>query len=163
MEPPALDVSGMSREQLTEKFVHVVPHNRALGMTLEALRPRFATQRLPYQDFLVGDPETGVLHGGVITTLIDSISGLVAMTSQPKIVGVATLDLRIDYLKPATPGRDLFADAHCYKLTPHFAFVRCVAYHDTPEDAVALGMAIFAVTHTEPMITFEEAPHDAHR
>lgn len=157
MKTSELDLSGMSREQLTEKFIRVVPHNHALGMTLEVLRPRFGTQRLPYQDFLVGDPETGVLHGGVITTLIDAISGLVAMVSQPKIVGIATLDLRIDYLKPATPRRDLFADAHCYKLTPHFAFVRCTAYHDTPDDAVALGTAIFSVTRTEPMITVKEA------
>lgn len=155
MESTAPDISGMSPQQLTEKFVHLAPHNRALGMTLEALRPRFGTLRLPYRDFLVGDPETGVLHGGVITTLIDSISGLVAVMSQPKIIGMATLDLRIDYLKPATPKRDLFADAHCYKLTPNFAFVRCMAYHDTPDDAVALGMGIFIVTHTDPVVALE--------
>ena len=59
---------------------------------------------------------------------------------------IATLDLRIDYMKPATPGRDLMARAQCYKLTRNVAFVRGVAYHDDPEDPIATSTATFMLS-----------------
>ena len=57
-----------------------------------------------------------------------------------------TLDLRIDYLKAATPGREIFGGAACYKLGHELAFVRGGAYHDTPDDPIATSSAIFMFT-----------------
>jgi len=59
---------------------------------------------------------------------------------------MATLDLRIDYLKAATPGREIFGGAVCYKLGHELAFVRGCAYHDTPDDPIATSSAIFMFT-----------------
>ncbi len=59
---------------------------------------------------------------------------------------IATLDLRIDYMKPATPGKDLLARAECYKLTRNVAFVRGVAYHDDPSDPIATSVATFMLS-----------------
>ena len=56
--------------------------------------------RVAYRAELVGNPETGVVHGGVITTLLDSVCGLAVFSSFTQMRPVATLDLRIDYLKP---------------------------------------------------------------
>ena len=92
---------------------------------------------IPYQERLVGDMRTGVVHGGVITALLDSLGGLVAMSSVPDGTAVATLDLRIDYLHPATPGETIRASAECHTLTTHVAFVRGVAYHETETDPIA--------------------------
>jgi uncharacterized protein (TIGR00369 family) len=102
------------------------------------------TLGLPYDPRLVGDPDTGVLHGGAVTTLIDTVSGMTAMAAQGKLESVATLDLRIDYLRPAQAGLELLARADCYKLTRHIAFVRCRAYHaEAPDDLVAAASGAF--------------------
>jgi uncharacterized protein (TIGR00369 family) len=103
---------------------------------------------VPYHPKLVGNPETGVLHGGVITSVLDSASGA-AVGSAVGGKGwrpIATLDLRIDYMKPATPGRDVIARAECYKVTRNVAFVRGVAYHDDPADPIATTTATFMLS-----------------
>ncbi len=130
---------------LARTFTEIVPHVRELGIELVEVGEGTLTIRLPYHDRLVGNPETGVLHGGVITTLIDSVCGFAVSTTLTEIVPLATLDLRIDYLKPATPESDLFARAHCYKVTRYVAFVRGVAYHDDPDDAIANAVGAFVI------------------
>ena len=60
---------------------------------------------MPYDAKLVGNPETGVLHGGAITALLDGASGAAVFAALVDIVPIATLDLRIDYLRPAESGR----------------------------------------------------------
>jgi len=131
---------------ITERAIMAAPQNRALGMEIIALVDREAVFRLAYRDDLAGNAETGVLHGGVITTLLDAVSGGAVFCSLPALSPVATLDLRIDYLKPATPGKDLFARARCYKTTRHIAFVRAWAYHQSQDDAVATASSLFMLS-----------------
>lgn len=101
------------------------------------------TMRLPYSDKLVGNPETGVLHGGAITTLVDNAAGAAVLAAIREARPIGTLDLRIDYLKPVTPGLDVFTVADCYKVTRQIAFVRAIAYHEDPDDPVANCVATF--------------------
>ena len=105
-----------------------------------------ATLRVPYGSHLVGNPDTGVIHGGVITSTLDNASGMAVHTALDDWVPIATLDLRIDYMKPASPGRDFFAHAHCYKVTRSIAFVRGVAYHDSADDPIATAAATFMLS-----------------
>ena len=56
---------------------------------------------------------------------------------------MATLDLRIDYLRPATPKHDLFARAEVDKLTRNVAFLRAEAYENDPRDLVASAASTF--------------------
>ena len=102
-----------------------------------------AVMELPYQDRLVGNPETGVLHGGAVTTLIDSVCGMAVASALDEPCPIATLDLRIDYLRPAVPGKALVARADCYKVTTQMAFVRSTAYHDSVDDPVATAAGTF--------------------
>ena len=99
--------------------------------------------RIPYRAELVGEPDTGVLAGGVVTTLLDMACGWASLAALKVPTSIATLDLRIDYMRPAEPGRDLLATAHCYKLTRSIAFVRAVAYDQDPSDPVAAAQAAF--------------------
>jgi uncharacterized protein (TIGR00369 family) len=132
----------ISKEIVATMLEHV-PHMRELGLEIVELGQGNAIFRLAYQDRLVGDPETGVLNGGVITTVIDSVSGIAAQTALRKPVTIATLDLRIDYLRPSTPGRPLIARAECYKVTRHVAFTRATAWNDDPGDPLAHCVGTF--------------------
>ncbi|MDH3235603.1 MAG: PaaI family thioesterase [Alphaproteobacteria bacterium] len=127
-------------------FSAPIPHVAELGIELvEAVGGR-GLMRLPWRSDLVGNPETGVLHGGVVTTLIDSVCGLACLTALEKPQPIATLDLRIDYLRPATPKRDIFAAAEAYKVTRQVVFLRATAYQDGPDDLVAAAVGTFMLT-----------------
>src|SRR5512144_838929 len=108
-----------------------IPHCRLLGMRLDEVRRGSGMMSLDYDEKLIGNPRTRVVHSGVITALLDTLCGLVVMTTVPP----GTLDLRIDYLRPATPGEIIRATAECYKVTANVAFVRGAAFHVTPQDA----------------------------
>lgn len=105
-------------------------------VALYARPGEFAIQ-LPFDPTLVGDPARGVVFGGVITTLLDHAGGVAVMCALEEARGVATIDLRIDYMRPATPGRDLLGVARCYRRTRNVAFVNGAAYHDDPADPFA--------------------------
>lgn len=131
-----------------ESHPQLPPHGIAIGMTLVDRGNHRCTVRVPYAEHLIGDPDTGVIHGGVITAVLDNASGMaVRMTDDGPTEGVtmATLDLRIDYMRSAQPGKDLFATAECYKTTAQVAFVRGVAYDESPDDPVATSVATFMI------------------
>ncbi|WP_233596765.1 MULTISPECIES: PaaI family thioesterase [Corallococcus] len=131
------------REALSVLFTEAVPHNHALGLRLEAVGPTDATVVMPYADVLVGNPETGVVAGGAVTTLIDAASGAAVMAALGAFAAIVTLDLRIDYLRPARPGLPLTAQAECYKVTRMVAFVRALVHQGDPATPVASSQGTF--------------------
>ena len=126
-----------------------LPHGREIGMRLHRSAKGHALLSVPYDEKLVGDPETGVLHGGVITALLDTACGSAVMSMPARLKAVATLDLRIDYMRPATAGQSVFARAECYRMTRNIGFARAVAYHDNPDDPVASAAGAFMITRTD--------------
>ncbi|WP_028452425.1 PaaI family thioesterase [Chitinilyticum aquatile] len=123
-----------------------MPHSRTLGLQLLAASKGKVVLGLPFRDVLIGNPATRILHGGVVTSLIDTCSAASIFTLFDKLEAVATLDLRIDYLRPACPDATLYCEAECYRLTDNIAFTRATAYQDDPGRPVAHGVATFART-----------------
>jgi uncharacterized protein (TIGR00369 family) len=119
------------------------PQARALGFETVSLEKATAVLKVPYDPKLVGDPDTGVIAGGVVTTLLDHCCGQAAHAALDEFKFIATLDLRIDYMRAAEPGKDVYARAHCFKVTRNVAFVRAVAYDADPDDPVAAATAAF--------------------
>ncbi len=119
------------------------PQARALGLDFVESGASTATLKAPYREDLIGDPDTGVIAGGVVTTLLDHTCGQAVFAALEVPVPIVTLDLRIDYMRPAKPHRDLIAHAHCYRITNSVAFVRAQAYEDDPSDPVATAQAAF--------------------
>ena len=143
-------------DALNESFRDYVPFNKALGLTLVGATqsPAVAKMRLPYYARFIGNPETGVLHGGVITTLMDAACGASVFFKLKASKPIATLDLRIDYLKPGTPGLDIYARAECFKTTHNVAFVRAMAFHeDTPDDPIAAASGTFMISTRGQAVT----------
>lgn len=130
---------------LNDPISMVPAFGEAIGMTVESVDGTKLTVKVPYAEHLVGDPDSGVIHGGVITAALDNASGwaIRAGSEWQEGASMATLDLRIDYMKPATPHVDLLVMAECFKETKTIAFVRATAFHDTPDDPVATSIAAF--------------------
>lgn len=127
------------------------PQATAIGMTSAPGENGVATGTLPWRENLVGDPSTGVLAGGAVTTLLDHICGASVFSalspdgSREGVQSIATLDLRIDYMRAATPGKTVTGRAHCYRVTRSIAFVRAIAHDGDEADPVATVQAAFAV------------------
>lgn len=115
------------------------------GLRLDRLAPGEAWSSLPYRPVFVGDTETGVLHGGVVTAMLDESCGMAVQLALDGTRAIATLDLRIDYQKPATPGLDIKAHSFCYRVTRSIAFVRSTAYQESEDDPVATATACFVI------------------
>jgi uncharacterized protein (TIGR00369 family) len=131
---------------IVESLAQYVPHNRALAMRFVAVDAETVTLGLPYDEKLVGNPLTGVIHGGAITALLDATCGAAVFVKVGRPMPVATLDLRIDYLRPATPRREVLARAECFRVTQNVAFVRCRAYHaEHDDDLVAVANGTFTL------------------
>ncbi len=130
---------------VARQFIESIPHARALGMAFVEIGAGVAELSMPYDTRLIGDPQTGVVHGGAISTLMDTCSGAAVMAHPQNPGSTATLDLRIDYMRGATPGQVLVARAECYHMTRTVAFVRAVAMDDDRDNPVATATGAFTV------------------
>ena len=131
--------------QRVRAMIQFTPQAKALGMEVTRIEPARVWGLVPYREELIGDPETGVIAGGVITTFLDTLCGTAAVAAMQHPTTVATIDLRIDYMRPATPQKSVLAEEHCYKLGKSVAFVRAVAYDETPDNPIAHVAAAFMV------------------
>ncbi|HUS31909.1 MAG TPA: PaaI family thioesterase [Kofleriaceae bacterium] len=130
--------------RVSRGFVDGIPHNKALGIKVVEFRRAEAIFELPYDTKLVGNPDTGVLHGGAITALLDACSGAAVFAALTEWQPIATLDLRIDYLRTGDVDRAIRAKATCYRITRNVAFTRAIAYHDDDEaDPIASSVGTF--------------------
>lgn len=150
-EPPDLAQVFLSSAEFDAEgdLMTNLPHSEQLGMRLHYCKLGSAVLSVPWHEKLVGDPETGVLHGGVITALLDTACGTAVMSAPLKLRSTATLDLRIDYMRPAIKGRTVYCEATCVRSTHSIGFVSARAFHDTAEDLVATATATFILERIE--------------
>lgn len=128
------------------------PFFQAVGAQVVESEPGRSLMRLPYSPFIVGNPDTGVVHGGVITGMLDHACGMAvgsklgALSAIPGTMrSIATLDLRIDYMKAARPDAAILVLGECVKVTRQIVFARGRAYQDE-DDIVATATAAFIIT-----------------
>lgn len=139
------------------EMIAAIPHAHALGMEVVETGPGFSILKLPYRPELVGDPSRGIVFGGAIATLLDQALGIAVSCGLADLRPIATLDLRIDYLRPAEPGVDLLGRAECYKVTRNVAFARAVAYERDEHDPFATSLATFMLGSLDADSPFQQA------
>ena len=134
------DSSILGRAQ---QFLTALRHCQVLGIQVHEALPSGLTLRLPYHGQIVGNPETGVIHGGALTTLMDTTCGIATVCVLSEFEICPTIDLRIDYMRAAAPNKDVFGFAECYRVTPTIIFVRGYAYQDDPQEPIAHVVGTF--------------------
>lgn len=143
------------KTQIARQFIEAIPHAQSLGMTIDEIGAGVAVMTMPYDTKLIGDPETGVIHGGAVSALMDTCCGAAVMSHPRQSKGTATIDLRIDYMRSATPGQSLVTTARCYHVTRSVAFVRAETVDDNRDLPVATATGAFtfdarSLAKTEP-------------
>ncbi|TVP53225.1 MAG: PaaI family thioesterase [Halomonadaceae bacterium] len=147
------------------RFIGTLKHCQHLGIRPVSAITNELVLELPYSQRIVGNPETGVIHGGAITTLMDTASGTVVICALPEFELCPTLDLRVDYMRAANPGLPVFARATAYRVSGNIIFTRCETYQESPRQTVAHCVATFMRIGSEStpkayrqLITGEAAP-----
>ena len=137
----------MNRPALPAEFEALLSgrsgHAVALGLRYVAHGSNWAELALDYDRRLISDLTTGILASGPIVSLMDSALGAAVFIARGHKASHATLDLRIDYLRPAEPGKAVTGRGECYRLTRRIAFVRGIAHDGDPDDPIAHATATF--------------------
>lgn len=124
-------------------YARELGHGRALGLEYCDSGENWAELCLPWKEQLVGIPESGFLASGAIISLVDTASGSAVWMALGKFVPIVTLDLRLDYFRPALKGETIYARCECVKLTQRIAFIRGTAHAGDPDKLIAHSTATF--------------------
>lgn len=143
---------SLSADEQQNFFVTRVPHNEVLGFRLSRCSTSGLSFDMPYAAALVGNPATGEMHQGALTALLDATAGSSVLIEHDVVHRSATLDLRVDFLRPSRAGQDIRCDARCLSLSDHVATVRAVAYErdGSAEDPIAVATGSFALFAQAP-------------
>lgn len=139
MTAPTLD-------DINRKYVSRTPQMVDAGLRVTAAAPGHGTMTMPARTDWVGDPVRNLLHPGALTMLADSACGLAVMSALPQRLPIATLDLRMDWLRPASPGADIHCAAHCHRLTRSVAFVDAEVWQADRTQPIAMARATFMLS-----------------
>jgi uncharacterized protein (TIGR00369 family) len=129
--------------ELMQMIFDTINHTKALGIKIDSIKDAQLTAILPYSDKIVGNPVTGVIHGGAITTLLDTICGISVPLALGEFRLSPTLDLRIDYMCAAKPNRDVYGRAEVYRITKNVVFSKGIAFQDDDTQPIAHCVATF--------------------
>ena len=141
-----------SNEKLFDMFFTHIGAHRDLGLTLHKLEKKIAKIHLPFQSKHADSIENGSLHTSAIATAIDSACGCAVMLHLGKPAAIATVNLRIDYIRKPEPGQDLIIEASCYQYAEDFIYVGAAAYHVNSKLMCCNAIGIFKSDTPGPVL-----------
>ena len=124
-------------------------HGAVLGFKVTKVGRGEVEMTFPYKQEVIGNPVTGVVHGGVIVSLLDTCCGSAAITTLTSVAVTPTMDLRLDYMHPAEPHKPIYVAAKVYRNTSNVMFCRGSAWQDDPENPIAHCVATFMKVDTQ--------------
>jgi uncharacterized protein (TIGR00369 family) len=130
-------------------FEQMCPFNRFLGIKILEWREGFVRQELPFRPEFIGDPTRPALHGGVMSTLIDTTGGFAVWTMIEIGDRVSTIDLRVDYLKPGAP-ETLICEAQVVRVGNRVGVIDARCFQPSaPERVVATGKGVYNIKRVD--------------
>ena len=138
-----IDPAGQFDPARVFALMRNVGHGRALGLEYRASGAHWVELALPWREELVGVPESGILASGAIVSLVDTAGGASVWMALGHFQPIVTIDLRLDYLRPAIKGETVIARCECYKLTRSIGFVRGIAHGAEDDRAIAHATGTF--------------------
>ena len=139
--------------RLRQVFEESVPFNRVLGLKVESLDPDAPKLRFDMRPELIGNPRRQILHGGVISAVLDVAAGFAIHLAVGKsrsenpheghFPTIGTIDLRVDYLRPGR-GAYFIATGRVVRLGNRVAVAHMELTNDAGE-LIATGGAAYMV------------------
>ena len=133
-----------------QRFMDGVPHLKLLGIGYRAHGPDWAELDMPFGEQQVADPDYGIIASGAIFALLDNAAGFAVQVTRNELAPMATLDLRVDYLRGPAPRATVIGRATCYRLTRQIAFVRGFAHDGDAANPIANMAGTFMFTAMQP-------------
>jgi uncharacterized protein (TIGR00369 family) len=133
----------ITTKQKAERFISVLRHCQLLGLKVLQADETSLQMRLPYSDDIIGNPMMGIIHGGALTTLMDTACGTACFVAIEGMELCPTLDLRVDYMKASESGLDLVAHASVTRITNNVVFTECLVRQEVDNTLVAKCNATF--------------------
>ena len=131
--------------ELRELFLSQIPFNRVLGLQIVELERGRAVFAIPFRPELIGDPVRQALHGGVISALADACGGATVWSTIGDEDRVSTIDLRVDYLRPAR-AEELRAVGEVQRVGNRVGVAKISVFHpSTPDEVVAEAKGVYSV------------------
>ena len=155
MEPELENILNAVKEAFTEHM----PFNRHIGIKVDSLKENSARLSFDMKDELVGNYITGVLHGGVISTVLDAVGAITgiarfAINAFKKsngfeenplsaLSGSGTIDMRVDYLRPGR-GKHFIASSTTLRAGSKLTVTRMELRNDKDE-LIAVGTGAYII------------------
>jgi len=130
---------------LRQVFDGAVPFNRYLGMRLTEIDVGHAVIEIPFREEFIGDVPKKIVHGGVISALIDVAGGATAFTMLdfPREISLNTVDMRVDYIRMGR-GESFRATGSVLRKGNRICVTRVEVHNDTGS-LVAHGTATYSI------------------
>lgn len=136
--------SAQFHARLRNHYTQKIPFSAALGIEVETIDASRCCLRIPCRDTFMATLGSSTIHNGIITALIDSTCGCAVAARIGHPERIATLDLRVDYLRPAQSQTELFCEAVCHSVASNIAFVRATVWQvEEDKQPIATAVATF--------------------
>lgn len=134
----AAGMTGFSAQWLLRQLTQdrTAHYGAAIGVRFHAEGADWAEFSLPYDPALAADARSGIMASGQIMALMDMASSAAVWIVRRRFAPQATLDLRIDHLRAAMPGRTIYGHGECYRIERRVAFVRGQAHEGDRGDPI---------------------------
>ncbi len=138
----SVEMNDMLLKQIVEEQI---PFCKLLHVKFVQRTDNAVVLKIPYTDALIGDSRRPALHGGVISTLLDTVGGAIGLTTLVLPDDrLSTVDIRVDFLRPGEP-KDIYAEGRIVRSGNRIIVTEMTAYHLEPKKIIAEGKGVYNV------------------